>query len=298
MAQWTRAYELNEHCERVSGSPDALADAIRRGADLRICTAFNYEEHMGPAGQPQGLIEESIDLRVTYLIDDRWTAGVTTTRYPADCALKFQPYPSLSFFLYNQDGRQGIARPFLAGAGPPTCENPDSTVGQVAPKYFVHSVNDADTRSPSENFLYHFDTFRFCVCDDWTEVLSHDAQGNAVSGSDDALADAARSGHSLKVGVRDLCAPMDFPTHSVVSHEVFVELGSIYNHADRGFLGGESLPIVRVAPAAPLAYASGNWNFGWILPRSDGTVHHKIIDPCTREFSQLAAQNRVRWFAR
>jgi len=298
MAEWTCALELNEKCECVSGSPDALADAIRRGADLRICTAFDYEQHMGPTDEPQGFLEESIDLRVTYLLDDRWTAGITTTRYPADGALKFQPYPSLSFFLYNQDGRQAIARPFLADTGLATPENPDDAVGEIAPKHVVHSIHDAETRSPSQNFTYYFDCFRFYVCDDWTEVLSHDAQGKVITGSYDALAGAVRSGRSLKAGIRDLCASMDFATRSTLSHEVFVELGSIYNHADRGFLGGESLPIVRVAPAVPLGYGSGDWNFGWILPRSDGTVSHQIIDPCTREFSQVVAHNSVRWFAR
>ena len=295
---WECAYELNEKRGEIAGSAGDLAKAIRSGADLRICTSFDYEEHMGPTEEHQGLVEESVDLRVTYVIDDRWSAGITATRYPADSALGFQPYPSLSFYLYNQDGRQGIARPFLGGTGPSTNENREEAVGQVAPKFFVQDMHDKGTRSPSENFIYDFSFFRFCVCDDWTEVFSHDERGNAIAGSYDALAAAARAGRSLKVGVRDLCALKSFKTQNHLPHEVFVELGSIYNHADRRFLGGESLPLVRVAPGVPLAYGPGDWDFGWILPRSDGGVSHLIVDPYTRKFTQVTTQNPIRWFAR
>lgn len=295
MNRWKCTLELDEKRNVTSGRTAALADAIRRGADLRVCTTFNYEEHMGPGDERQGRVDESIDFRVTYLIDDAWTAGVTTLRFPADCSLKFQPHPSLSFFLYNQDGHQAIARPFLTDRGAVTPENSGEKVGQIAPRYYVDSNHDDDTRSPSSNFVYSFGYFRYCVRDDWTELLSHDADGNVLSGSYQALGDAARRGRSLKVGVRDLCAGLG---DTDLAHEVFAELGSIYDHVDRGFIGGESLPLVRVAPAVPLRYASGNWSFGWILPRSDGQVAHEIIDPYTRAFSQTFTRNAARWFVR
>ena len=297
MDRWKCLLELDEQCSPVNGSSQALAHAIRNGADLRVRTAFDYEEHMGPTDEHQGLVEESIDFRLTYLINDSWTAGITTTRYPADSCLKFQPYPSLSFFLYNHDGCQAVARPFLQGAGASTAENPEDRTGQIAPRYFVNSIQDSDTPSPSQNFVYSFEYFRYCVCDDWTEVLSHDENGNVLAGSYQDLGDAFRSGCALKVGVRDLCQELDLAGDQS-PHEVFIEVGSIYNHADRGFLGAESLPVVRVAPATPLQYATGNWNFGWIMPRTDGTVFQQIIDPYTRQFSQVVTRNPVRWFAR
>ena len=59
---------------------------------------------------------------VTYLVhgdSGPWVAGVMTQRQPIECPTGFGPRPSLSLFLYNQDGHQAIARPFLDGHVPP-----------------------------------------------------------------------------------------------------------------------------------------------------------------------------------
>lgn len=48
MSSWQVALELNEDRECVRGSAEALCDAVRRGADLRIGTAFrHYAEGAG-----------------------------------------------------------------------------------------------------------------------------------------------------------------------------------------------------------------------------------------------------------
>src|SRR4051812_702256 len=96
-----------------AGSPAALADAIRRAADLRIATEFRHNEHIDTSSGSRELIREVAEFRVTYLIEDRWSAGIMTLRQPVDLPDGFGPRPSMSFFLYNQDGQQAIARPFL-----------------------------------------------------------------------------------------------------------------------------------------------------------------------------------------
>ena len=58
-----------------------------------------------------GLIEEMMNFGVVYRLGDDHAAGIQTTRYPANCSLGFQPLPSLSFFLCNDHGESGIARP-------------------------------------------------------------------------------------------------------------------------------------------------------------------------------------------
>ena len=95
----------------------------------------------------------------------------------------FGARPPMSFFLYNQDGEQGIARPFLDGRpgtgrrGPsPAPDHPD------VPKYHQHDNWDAGTNAPSHNFVYDFEVFRYFVRDDWRQVLEHDAEGAVVSG--------------------------------------------------------------------------------------------------------------------
>ena len=73
---WTMALALDSNRVTTSGSSAALADAIRSGADLRVCTAFRHNEHVDPGSDNDELIEEATDFRITYLLDDRWVAGI------------------------------------------------------------------------------------------------------------------------------------------------------------------------------------------------------------------------------
>lgn len=294
MRKWTLAYASDKTRTPTAGSAQALREAIGRGADLRIYTTFDWMEHMGAILPGSGLIQETIDHRVTYLLDNRWVAALTALRYPANCGLGFGAEPSLSFFMYNQDAQFGIARPYFQNAPGNSRQLAKFDFG---PMYHVIDHCDDATDSPSHNAFYDFGEYRWLVCDDWQELLAHDADGAMTSGSLESLCDAFRSGHSIKVGVKNLCRELAPPGSQPVEHEVFVELGSMYNHTAQGFLSGESLPLVRIAPGIPLRYASGNWNFGWILPRTDGTVFHLVIDPYTREIQQRSARYAIRWFA-
>lgn len=65
---WRCVLELNSRRELVARSEDALADAIRRGADLRIGTAFRHNEHIDTQSSNPELIQEVADFRVTYLL--------------------------------------------------------------------------------------------------------------------------------------------------------------------------------------------------------------------------------------
>ena len=59
-----------------------------------------------------------------------------------------------------------------------------------------------------------------------------------------------------------------------------------------------SLWIVRIGAAAPLRYTASNWDFGWILPRTDGQVFHLRVHPYTRQFTRSSGRRAVRWFVR
>ena len=290
MSEWACALGLDDQRRVVSGSYQDLAAAVRRAAEVRCYTTFDYSEHMAAPESEVGLVQEMMNFGVTYWLEGNRSAGIQTTRYPADCSLGFQPFPSLSFFLYNDSGESGIARPSVAR------QSTALAGGTVPEKYNTLDRSDTDTLSPSENYTYDFGECKWWVRDAWELLLAHDADGVPSSGCLDALQDAFRAGKSLKAGVAGLCAdPTEGPA---TAHEVFVELGPIYNHHDQGFLGGESLPLVRVAPGVPLRYGSGNWDFGWILPRTDGVVHHLKIDPYTRDFTRTSTRCSIRWFAR
>ena len=100
------------------------------------------------------------------------------------------------------------------------------------------------------------------------------------------------------MGIQDLCADLAASKDKVLPHEVFIEMASTFNHVEHGFLGAESLPVMRVGPAIPLAYASNNFEFGWVLPRTDGKVFYNMVNPYTLKFRQFSSNHAVRWFAR
>ena len=195
----------------TGGSPEALCAAIRRGADLRIYTEFIHNQHIDPASASDELIREVSEFRATYLVEDRWCAGIMTLRQPISLPDGFGPRASMSFFMYNQDGQQAIARPHLDGGTP----RADARLGpsplddwRAYPKYHQQDGWDAGTNAPSSNFIYDFEVFRYFVCDDWQEVLAHDAAGRVQAGSIDLLAAAFEAGAEVKVAVRNLCADL------------------------------------------------------------------------------------------
>ncbi|MCX6622261.1 MAG: hypothetical protein NTY38_14575 [Acidobacteria bacterium] len=292
---WKCVYTLDQQRRPAGGSERALLDAIRRGADLRIATAFRHNEHIEPGSSSPELIRETAEFRVTYLVDDRWVAGIMTLRQPISLPGGFGPRPSMSFFLYNQDGRQAIARPHLDGmaaSGAPGRSPLDDHSGM--PKYHQEENWDAATNAPSSNFVYDFDRYRFFVRDDWTQVLAHAASGRVLSGSVDALARAFDGGQDIKVAVRGLCADLgDGP-----EHEVLIQTGSNYYYGERKLFISGSHPLVRVRAAVPVRYSSGNWDFGWLMARTDGKLVRRLADPHTLAFRDSETQCAMRWFVR
>ena len=109
MPRWTQVLELDSDRQRVSGDAGQLVEAVRRGSDLRIGTAFVHNEHIDTSSDRDELIAEVMDFRVTYLVEDRFVAGIQTLRMPISLPDGFGPRESMSFFLYNQDGHQSIA---------------------------------------------------------------------------------------------------------------------------------------------------------------------------------------------
>ena len=98
---WNFALELNESRQIQRGSPQDLTDAIRRGADLRVMTEFLHGEHVDTTSDSDELIREVCDFQITYLLDDRWVAGIMQLRQPIDLPVGFGIRPSMSYFIYN-----------------------------------------------------------------------------------------------------------------------------------------------------------------------------------------------------
>jgi hypothetical protein len=296
---WRCVYALDHRRQLAAGSAADLADAIRRAADLRICTEFRHNEHIDTSSDDADLIREVADFRVTYLLGNQWVAGIINLRQPISLPDGFGARPSMSFFLYNQDGGQAIARPHLDGrpaSGKPGTAPLDDH--SAMPKYHQRDNWDAGTNAPSSNFVYDFDSYRFLVNDTWTEVLSHDSSGATLSGSVETLANEFALGRELKVAVRGLCSDLAPAGKAPAVHEVFVHVGSCYYYTRRKLFMAGSHPLVRVMPAIPLQYRSRAWDFGWLMPRTDGFVARWLVDPYTLKFKKSEGRYAMRWFVR
>ena len=296
---WTCALELDDARRTIGGSAGALVNAIRAGADLRIGTEFRHNEHIDTDSSSPELVQEFADFAITYLVDDRWAAGIMSLRQPVDLPVGFGPRPSMSFFLYNQNGEQAIARPFLDGqaaSGEPG-RSPDEPPESM-PRYHVIDSWDAGTNAPSHNFVYDFGVFRYYASDTWREVFAHDGQGRPGSGSLAELVEAFRAGRALKVAVTGLCDDLAGEGEETLAHEVFVQTGSAYYYNDLELLMVGTHPLVRVRPAIPMRYTTGGWDFGWLFVRTDGHVVYRRCDPHTLAFEDREHKLAIRWFAR
>ena len=298
MTPWQTVMTLDESRRLVDGSPQRLRDAIRRGADLRVYTEFRHEEHIEPGSDRRELIQEVTDFRETLLIDDRWAAGIITLRQPIALPDGFGPRPSLSLFLYNENGEQAVARLHLDGGDVTAEPGPSpSTPPANMPRYHTHSEWDHGTNAPSQNFVYDFNIYRYMVHDVWTEVYAHDAQGNAVSGSIDELAASFQAGCEVKVAVSGLCDDVAPEAgRPALPHEVLIQVGSCYYYTKVKQFMACSHPLVRVRTAIPLQYESRGWDYGWIMPRSDGHVARTFYDPYTLRPVKSESRHAMRWF--
>ncbi|NLX97161.1 MAG: hypothetical protein GXY83_13385 [Rhodopirellula sp.] len=66
---------LDERRQLVAGNPNDLRAAVARGADLRSYSEFIHNEHIDPKSTSAEPVQESMDMRCTYLLDRRWVAG-------------------------------------------------------------------------------------------------------------------------------------------------------------------------------------------------------------------------------
>ncbi|MBT3319229.1 MAG: hypothetical protein HN948_03550 [Clostridia bacterium] len=285
--------ELSQQREILSGSRENLVQSIKSGADLRIYTEFRHNEHIDTTSGNNELIKEVSEFRATYLIEDKWCAGIMTLRQPASLPGAFGPRASMSFFMYNMDGTQAIARPFLDGGGP---EKQNAEVGCTESLFHDMGRYDLDTTAPSTNFVYDFYSYKFYTNECFSEVYAADEKGNAVSGSLKALTDAASDGAEIKVAISGMCDALC--EREPIKHELMIQTGPMYFYTETNYMLTESHPFVRVQPNIPMRYGSGNWDFGWVIARTDGHVAGLWYDPQTLKTSRTFENKAMRWFVK
>ena len=260
-----------------------------------IATGFYFNEHLVPGAANHELVEEVSDFRVVYRIGKEWSAGIMNLRMPSLGPLGFEaPRPSWSFFMYNCDGRQAIARPFLDGqTRMPPCGECEFTQPSDMPKYHIASCFDQSSNGPSQNFVYDFEYFRYIVRDDWQEIYAHDENGNTTFGSLEDMLSAIREGRDTKAAIRNFR-----PGPGTLDYELFTFLGSNYYSTESRHLAINTQPLVLVEPNIPMAYASGNWRPGNMLLHNNGVVEFWSYDPYSMEYSKSRKNCAIRYFAR
>jgi len=298
MIEWKEVLRLDQKMNKVSGSEKDLADAVRNAADLRFAVEFIHNEHVDPSSDSPELVREECEFAVSYLMRDEWVAGIMNLRQPTDLLHGFGMQPSMSFFIYNQNGQQAIGRPYLDGRQPTGKKGPSPAGESSMWKHEPQEAWDQDTNAPSHNFIWYFETYRCHVNDSWREVLAHDADGNVTSGSIDELADAFGRGCSVKVGINGLCSDLAEDPENAMEHEVFVHTGSNYYYTEQKIFIAGSHPVVRVRPATPLVYKTDAWDFGWLMVQTDGNVWYRRCDPYTLKSEDLHYNHGIRWFVR
>ncbi len=131
-AGWSLALELGPDRGVVGGSKAALAEAVGRGADLRVYTEFVFEEHIVPGGNGDpsmdGLIREVIDFRETILVDDRHVGAVTTLRQPLEPPFGFNGTAPEDVVLHVHRRRRAGAGESRPGRITPAASSPASGV--------------------------------------------------------------------------------------------------------------------------------------------------------------------------
>ena len=295
---WKPVLKLDSERKIIDGSEVDLANAIGRGADLRIYCEFHHNEHVDTNSDNPELVREASEFAITYLLHNAWSAGIMNLRQPISIPHGFGP-PSMSFFMYNQNGQQAIARPYLDGVP----KNAELSLSPAAPPLDMPKMHpqkhwDDGTNAPSGNFIYDFDVYSFFVSDGWQCVLEHDTEGNVLTGSVDDLDVAFTRGCDIKVGIRNFGAPLLKDESNDMEHEVFVKTGWGFYYSDQALFMAGSHPVVRVKPSIPMNYESRGWDFGWLFLRSDGYSVYRRCDPYTLSFEDIKGHHAVRWFIR
>ena len=207
-------------------------------------------------------------------------------RMPIDPPEGFGPRPSMSFFMYNQDGQQAIARPYLDG---PPAAGPlgPSPLDDLQPHAQVSPAGQLGRRHQCAQQQLHL-RFQSVSLSRLRQLgrslLAHGRRRGQV-GSREALVEAFLQGREIKVGIRGLCADLAEDSNAATpDHTVFVQTGPGYYCTDRKLFCAGTQPVIRVRPAIPMRYTSGGWDFGWLMPRSDGFVACWLCDPYTLRF--------------
>jgi len=295
MGKLTCALEMDINRNILSGSTETLNERIAGGADLRISTGFLHNEHIDPSSEDNQLIVEVSTFAETVLIDGKWSAYFMTLRQPVGLRDGFGPSKALSLFLYNQDGRQAVARLILDPTESIDASADVEDVDKILKKMHTFSINDSGTTGLSKNFIYDFESFRYLTNECYEEVYANDKDGACVGGSEPALAQAYADGRGIKIAVSGISEVLWGDTGH--RDEIFIHCSSSYYYTKDKLMITNSQPFISVPADIPLSYKPQSYRYCWMVVRNDGRVEIRSYSPFTGEWKTQATKLPIRWFA-
>ena len=266
----------NGNHEPVGGSVAAVADAVRRGADLRRFSTYHL------AGT--GLVEETMTLQTTWVFDDRHVGGLQTLRHPVDAALGISMQPSLALWIF------GVAAPQRSTFVPLNGTPMHNATGK-----WVQVDNDAYSAEEAE-FVPRL--YQWWARSDWEQICVHDENGNPAQGNWREMRKAVNDGCILKVGIKNLWSYLTPAGEEAPEHEVFVECTTDFSHVDGEFFGVLTQPTFLLQPCVPLVFTAESFAPGWLVVRSDGKIQRQTLNPSNMQWERTWDRCAVRWFAR
>ncbi len=104
-------------------------------------------------------------------------------------------------------------------------------------------------RTEGHSTVGNYGVYRWFVCDRWRLAYEHDEQGNRIAGSLDDLMEAARSGLSIRVGVRQLFGlnedDASGPEHLsfLTTMQPLIQDGHVMSNCDFALVGASQWPF-------------------------------------------------------
>ena len=275
--KWVEVCRVGRDFRPTHGTVAAVAEAVRRGADLRRFSTYSP--------QTTGLVEETMTLQTTWVFDDEHVGGLATLRQPVHCALDFNFGSCMAYWIFN------VAAPSAVTFIPLDGKAVDQATGN-----WIRVENHPFTKGSDVEWFSP--EYRWWANNDWEEIYAHDEQGHAVHGSWQDIQHAANNGCVLKVGIRNLWEYLTPSGQVSPEHEVFIECGVQFVHIDSQFSGVLTIPTLMLGPCKPLKFVGETFAPGWLLVRTDGRLCRQTLEPSTMQWQRTWARHAIRWFAR
>jgi hypothetical protein len=140
-------------------------------------------------------------------------------------------------------------------------------------------------------FPFPYLLYRWVVCDRWTAVYEHDAQGRRIAGDLEALKSAVERGRSVRVGVRQF---FDLAGDGAAGPEHVSFLSVMQPIIQDGHVQATCDFALTARPTWPLTLSDG-LKFLMVQPSTSGEVITYATEPGHMPFQRSVPRRAMQW---